>query len=421
MKLKRSSLLQFFVTLYIFIYIFLISYVPNSGTGYGLGSQFYKEGILLSFFLFLVLTFITFMQRKSVSINRHFLWFYLLIISYPFLVAFLDTNQWNSILVIIAMNLSLVFNFFLIKTYFNIDKKKYVEMIAQSIVYIGVLAVFIVFYVFFIGEISLGSFSLSYDPLYPRVSSWFGNPNRFGIFLALTNLFAIYLYLINKENVKTKARYLLFILLITIGLFWSGSKGAIFTFLCGLSTFYLVKKGIEINKNKNKKVLSGLTIFISFVVLIIIVSSYELNNNIFSYLESNIIRLRGIESGSGRIEIWSAGLQNINTSSFFQLIIGKGHDSFLHDTGRSSHNGYLRLLYEYGFLFIALFAFFLYFCLINIFKKNKGYERALLLSQFIMLLTYNVFSQNFFQLRFETIVLSFICSLLLFSGAKKTA
>jgi hypothetical protein len=181
---------------------------------------------------------------------------------------------------------------------------------------------------------------------------------RFSIFYFHPNLIAFFIggfipVQIWKFRTQTKHRFwiLALILLGSIILFFSSSRGSIVSILSGgmvISAIYYFKQ-ISIGNLKITGRHFSFAIFLSGLAMIIILFNPIVTDNILWYIADKLDLFspyRGLGTGlTGRIDNWNFTLYSLKHGSWF---LGNGFRSGSSELGFSIDNGYLTLVYEIG-------------------------------------------------------------------------
>lgn len=170
-----------------------------------------------------------------------------------------------------------------------------------------------------------------------RATATFLNPNKFVFFLEPA--FAILFYKIiifRKRSKKHKLKIISSFMIISLGIFVGGSKGAVLACIITMSVIILSN-----SKNKTLK-----RVFVFFVCILSSVFIIDLLQK-FIYFQDSY-------NTTKRLSLWKEGLEIFLRSPMF----GNGIDSFrtLTDGDHVQHNTYIQLLSEMGIVGIGVFS-----------------------------------------------------------------
>lgn len=188
------------------------------------------------------------------------------------------------------------------------------------------------------------------------------------------------------------------IILMALGLLFSGKRAGVLAFIIAVTLYYLL---LSFQDRKVKKFFKT---FISFILLsIILVQLYNYTNSIYNFqtLERlQRITMLDLQDGSGsRYAIYKSVLEGLEESSLLEWIIGHGDKSVSREVniGSLAHNDFLEIIYDYGLLPFILFVLF-YFSLtiefLRMMKKKYQHSAAfavsLIISFFLSMFSYNM-------------------------------
>lgn len=168
-----------------------------------------------------------------------------------------------------------------------------------------------------------------------RISSFFNNPNSFGIFLVLTMLSTIYLF--KTQNIN-KYKFILFFSIQFIGILLTQSRTAFLTFATSIMLFLFIA-----SKKKIRFLL--VSILSAFIGLFILKFNY-LNLDI-----SIINRFQNLNL-SGREGVWKVLIDSISENYIFGIGFSTSYEAILLENTdvNHTHNLYLKLISETGFI-----------------------------------------------------------------------
>lgn len=222
------------------------------------------------------------------------------------------------------------------------------------------------------------------------------DPNYMCFFLLMPFYWCLHTVMNNKTE-KRIAVILSFaaLIVLTTGFLATGSRGALFGLLMGVSIYLLTYRKMSIKR--------------FLLILLFVVVAIFILLQIMHFLPDEItsrFRLEGIlkSEGSGRYKIWRRYIQLIFDNGFY-AIFGHGTYSCLDTT--ATHNYVLEILYENGFIGLVL-ALVFYIKLIRQFVRTKNWmSLAALTGALAMAMTLSVGSMLQFWLCIaSTIVLN---------------
>lgn len=152
----------------------------------------------------------------------------------------------------------------------------------------------------------------------------------------------------------------------------SMKRGAIIVFPLMLGASMLVEAVI------NKKPLWRQVLRILFMFILFFTGLLAANQVSNGYL-SKRFSAEQLASGSGRAELYSAGLNEISQRSFFNLLIGRGSGAGGENISMSLHNEWLEFLFDFGIIGVMLYAFLLFILIREMWqliKKSSPYAPA---------------------------------------------
>lgn len=216
---------------------------------------------------------------------------------------------------------------------------------------------------------------------YIRLHGLTGSPNYFSRIIIPGILSSFFLFFTVAGGVKkiiifVFGLFLIFVLLLT------GSRGAMVAFFVSLFVFFIFKSGPLVLRILNTMLV---TVFCSVLIFIVVLMS-----------DNQLLHRKAATLESERVEIWSQAIEVFSTADFPQILIGHGNGFFSREY-RSTHNVYLKILIDYGLAGFVLFAMFIVYIIINLFKfKISGLNRSLLLSGLVMVIVSGLFNQTIF-------------------------
>lgn len=168
-----------------------------------------------------------------------------------------------------------------------------------------------------------------------RISSFFNNPNSFGIFLVLTMLSTFYLFKIQNIN---KYKFLFFFSIQFVGILLTQSRTAFLTFATSFMLFLFI-----ISKKKLR--------FLLVSILIALIGLFILQYNHLNLDISIINRFRNLNL-SGREDVWKVLIDSISENYIFGIGFSTSYEAILLENTnvKHTHNLYLKLISETGFI-----------------------------------------------------------------------
>lgn len=200
-------------------------------------------------------------------------------------------------------------------------------------------------------------YGVTIEKTVPRMIGVNNDPN----ICAFAHLLFFFYFVFEK---KASSKYFATIALVAIIL--TLSRGGFLALLIGLMSCLLIFKS-----NSKTKVILG-----SFFLLFIILGTMSLNYEIIEpFLDK---RLKGLESGGGRFEIWLNALDMFHNRPFtgYGIFTFKNVSMMLYNNPRHAHNTYLEILAETGIFGLTLFFCFMFTLVIFSFRIAKAYERC---------------------------------------------
>lgn len=264
----------------------------------------------------------------------------------------------------------IVFIAFLILTYKNPDKFKYLRIILWLFMFLAIFGIV----EFFHPNFWLFKLFRSPEPsgFYPRISSFMKYPNQYGVIMSLGVILGVSLY--KKREIKASEFYVSFFLF-AINSVLAGSRNGWLIFIVGLPIL-LVYKLMNI-----RTLLLVLPFWIITLLLFsnAVLHTLHLDKKILIWgsdeikvLNRKVVDSTTLEASmSGRVQIWKAAIKE----SFKKPITGMGIEVFGKHVGFKAvgfavyhtHNIILNILIELGAVGLILFLGFVY----NLLKKAK--------------------------------------------------
>ncbi|MCF7513924.1 hypothetical protein L3V43_09870 [Pseudoalteromonas sp. L23] len=353
---------------YYYIYIFLLFNTLLSVAffaGTSLESQLNLSGgerfFISSTILFLIINsisviYLIFGKYKVDGNSNYLLYFFSTIIIFK---GFLSFNADENILFSFNAFLLLVLtvNAFLL-SYFILGKELYVEGLVNVVRGFSAISVLIGGVMLINGEFPLLFTTLNQFGNYPRMYSWYGNPN----IMATTLGVALLLTFKPKNKIETVLSFLFF-----IGLLFTGSKGVILALILTILIYLLI------NFIYLKKYSSSFRGKVSIIIFLIL--SLLLGVSFYDFFYESIFRMNAddISSGSGRLDIWMEVVRTMEVMSSWELLFGMGYGSFSEDFSKSAHSFYVKTIYEDGVLFLIMFFAYIF---LSVIRSLKDYNKS---------------------------------------------
>jgi hypothetical protein len=182
---------------------------------------------------------------------------------------------------------------------------------------------------------------INIEPQILRWAGWFGNPNRFGPTLAIGVLAAF--SLAARSRTRSGAAFMGMVGgLLIAGVVSSGSRATLLALATGLSILVWSQ-----TRHTATKIL-----MIAVAVLVVVLAVLLTPQEVFEVYARK-------SSDEQRIGFVRQSLEMFSSGSPTEIIFGRGYGEFQMVTGRSTHNGYMRLIVEFGLVFtLGMMAFF---------------------------------------------------------------
>jgi O-antigen ligase len=233
---------------------------------------------------------------------------------------------------------------------------------------------------------------ISIEPQVIRWAGWFGNPNRFGPAVALGVLAAFSLAARARTRTGVAAMGLLGLVLIA-GVVSSGSRATLLALVVSLIILLWLQ-----TRHTSMKILAIAVAILAVLVALIVIpqEAFEV------YARKN--------SNAERIGFVRQGLEMFLSGSPLEIILGHGYGEFQRVTGRSTHNGYIRWILEFGVLFtlgmMALFALLL--ARARLLGVRSRHFRAFVLAILGFLLIREIGAPALISMRMEGLAFAFV-------------
>ena len=142
---------------------------------------------------------------------------------------------------------------------------------------------------------------------------------------------------------------------------------AILCVLCCSFIYYLIQNNKIVQKFVLLPIVASVGILVSYLIAYKVLSIDILK----TYIEQNIL-----DGGNGRIEIWKKLLEIYFHGNVAQILFGSGFDGALRVLGRSAHNDFLEVLFDFGVVGLSLLLSSFVVCIrigIRMYKRNYVY------------------------------------------------
>lgn len=191
--------------------------------------------------------------------------------------------------------------------------------------------------------------------------------------------FVLYLFPLCLYFINNKYKIILIVSTILI-IAISAKRGALISFVGGLMIYYYLKN------NTSLKSFVKYCLWIAGMSILFIV----IDESMGRFVSSRLYEIKD-DGGSGRTEIWESVWNLISNTNGIEMIIGHGYRSVIRNNGLgySSHNDYLEVIYDFGWLgFVLMILFMVHFVKLTINEiVNKSEESPILaMSLFIYIM-----------------------------------
>ncbi len=239
------------------------------------------------------------------------------------------------------------------------------------------------------------------------------NPNTFTYLLVFS--FYLYIFLIIYYK-TTNLKYFLFAMLFInlFNLFITGASGALVTLLISLIPFNIILLKLVRENNFNFYKFYKIFFISLFSILILFFcfiwfTNFTFSHNLKDFFIDNVLRLKWLKSGSGRVDNWKVVFSidkkhfifGVNDEFMHQQMLKYlpySASSYVNNSGRY-HNMYISLLANYGIFALLGFVSFLVYS-ITVFIKGyvvSSYRRKrfilIFLIQLLVFLIAGIFEQ----------------------------
>lgn len=279
---------------------------------------------------------------------------------------------------------------------------RFVESFAYLLVAFAVLTAIVGWQALLTGQGLFGPLSFSLDVVHrSRLTGFHASSNYSGIALALGFIASIYLRAIKRNG--NLIVYQLTIVFLAISLLATGSRGSIVVALVGLMVYFfctasrLSQLAIFFKRKSFYVSFFIITAFVGFIVFL------NVGHDIRQIIDSSWFRMStrsdiGQLGEEARLAFLQQGLEVYLSGSLFEFLFGFGNGGYQLFFGRSPHNSYLLILFEWGLLSIIVLAVFIvtifYFLRLTRFSSNEKATKAFLLALLFAALTRGLFQSG---------------------------
>lgn len=239
-------------------------------------------------------------------------------------------------------------------------------------------------------------FGIKMEPEVLRWAGWYGNPNRLAPVLALGAIASSSLAMRGGSMIRVSALATLGLIL-TAGVVSTGSRATLLALGVGLVILFWV----------HSRYLAVRVLMIIALLLVMIIGVALIPDEVFDVFDRT-------SSNEERVAYIRLGIEMFTSGTPYQIIFGQGYGEFIRVTGRSTHNGYVRMLLEFGVLFsFVMFAFIFFLC--RCARRIAVYSRefsALALAFLGFLLVRDIGSPALISVRIEALAFSFVIGML---------
>ncbi|PSW57454.1 O-antigen ligase family protein [Photobacterium leiognathi] len=384
----------------IFVFLVCISVTFFSGTSLESqlnitgGKRFFISStmvIFLGFISSVVFIAVGFTSRVNlIKINGIFIFFMIIILVKTALVFRDQDNLLFSFNAAIFLIIT-IFSFF--NYYIILGKKNYLKIIFYTYIVILIFSIAVGSFMMVFGELNLVFSKLVQFGNYPRMYSWYGNPNIMATSVAI----GVILLINNKVNNSR-----VYISIVFAALILTGSKGVTVSLIFTLISILLMRL-FFIN---NEKVITFKRMII-FLLLSLVAILLLTQFNDFIYKTLFRLDASDIGTASGRVEIWLSALDRMTMASDYQALFGYGYGRFSEDFSKSAHSYYIKTAYEDGLMFLFLFMSFLIVSMISAIKcyRKKRDNTYIIYMSLVLFISYRgITSPTFFQDKLEAFI-----------------
>jgi O-antigen ligase len=146
--------------------------------------------------------------------------------------------------------------------------------------------------------------------------------------------------------------------LVTLAVFYSLKRTALVALAMAAVTYVIVDYVVVTRRLRLVKVI------VPAVLLCLAVVTYYRIDELRGGTFSSRLRSTSTDEGSGRLGIYAAILDELKRSSVNSVVLGHGHYSSVGYVGKTAHNDFLEVVFDYGMVGLSLYVL-LHFCLIT--------------------------------------------------------
>lgn len=232
------------------------------------------------------------------------------------------------------------------------------------------------------------------------------DPNLLSASLIPALLIATYYTISKDKNKYFRITCFISFLLVLLSIIITGSRGSLIAALVGIIflLFPMLKnsqstKNIVHSKFKISILLIGIGVFICAIIYLVPQETLT---------RFNPVRLM-MDGGSARIQIWSKALNIFLNSNLIKIIFGFGTGTFKYIAGTNivqadgwvsaniaSHNIFIRVLFENGFLGLFILILIFYFLIITFIKNKEVLSLSITISYLVIGMTLDLTITRFF-------------------------
>lgn len=339
----------------LFSVVFLIIFFRNFSAGRSL--SYSKTAFVLLLFA-LLLMFLLYLYKRTYLIIGNIK--YLFILCFIFFISLFSSvfgsyiKEWTGVInnfaqqILFLILTSLTVNFFIRK------RLSFLSFLGYILYSFSLLTAIVGWQVIFFGKGFFGRFSFSPEGIENfRLISFHDSSNYAGLAIAYGIISLCYL----KFRIKDFNSFIFFISLffLIVSLFATGSRGSLVLATLGLVIFYNTNL-FKISKYIKREFFVG--IFLLICILIIVNRFFNLSDFLVSFdrVLDRFQSLKDLDSlnHDPRALFFKAGIDKFWDASFFEIVFGFGNGAYQFYFGRSPHNSYLAILFDFGLLTFLL-------------------------------------------------------------------
>ena len=173
--------------------------------------------------------------------------------------------------------------------------------------------------------------------------------NNLAVSISICAIVSFHLFYLSKEA-ASKALWIVGFFLITLAIFYTGSRGGLLAEIIGLA-LYIWKSGNGI-RFRTILIVAVLILLFSIIIQYFLSGGLAQRFSIFDVISSG---------GTGRTRIWGDALRSYSNDNFLRQAFGYGFGTFGKTQGlfwghyTASHNDFVGILIELGFVGLVLF------------------------------------------------------------------